>query len=88
MATNDRNTVIYVGITNDLSRRMFEHGDRIDKSSFTSRYNIDKLVFAEEFSSPQDAIAAEKKLKGWTRAKKMALIEKGNPGLKDLLGNP
>ena len=81
--TNKNNTVLYVGVTNDLSRRMYEHqNEQIE--GFTKRYHLHKLVFFEEFSDINDAIACEKRLKRWTRAKKNALIEFKNPNWKDL----
>lgn len=84
IASNKRNTVLYTGITNDIDRRMREHG-RKTKKEFTGRYNIDKLVFYQSFDNPADAIAMEKKIKGWLRIKKIRLIEKNNPGFDDLL---
>jgi len=86
MATNKNNTVLYIGVTNDISRRIFEHKSKIDKNSFTCRYNIEKLVYCEEFDSVEAAICAEKKLKGWTRKKKDNLIGSNNPEYKDLMG--
>ena len=81
--TNKNNTVLYIGVTNDLLRRMYEHqNEQIE--GFTKRYHLHKLVFFEEFSDINDAIACEKRLKRWTRAKKNALIESKNPNWKDL----
>ena len=81
--TNKNNTVLYIGVTNDLSRRMYEHqNEQIE--GFTKRYHLHKLVFFEEFSDINDAIACEKRLKRWTRAKKNALIESQNPNWRDL----
>ena len=62
---------------------MHQHRNKTFKG-FTSRYNLDKLVWYEEFDWVQDAIAREKKIKGWTRAKKISLIEKNNPNWDDL----
>ncbi len=81
--TNRNKTVIYTGVTNDLKRRVQEHKDK-KGSSFTKKYNITTLVYYESFSSIYDAIAAEKKIKSGSRAKKIALIERTNPGWKDL----
>jgi putative endonuclease len=81
--TNFNNKVLYVGVTNDLERRVFEHREKLIKG-FTEKYNLKKLVYYEEFSSPEDAISAEKKLKGWLRKKKIALIESKNPDWNDL----
>ena len=84
IATNQRNTVLYTGITSNLIGRMFQHENKVVES-FTSKYNVNKLVFYEIFSNPQDAIAGEKRIKGWTRQKKISLINKTNPEFKDLL---
>ena len=84
IATNKLNTVLYTGITNDLEKRMFEHKNKLI-SGFTSRYNVNKLVWYENFSSPEEAITAEKKIKGWTRAKKLNLIKSINQNFNDLL---
>ena len=80
--TNKSNT-LYVGVTNNLERRVAEHSFK-NTSSFTSKYNIDKLIYYEEFSNINDAISAEKKIKGWNRKKKMELIKTINPNFKDL----
>ena len=81
--TNPNNTVIYTGVTNNLERRLVEHKDG-KGSSFTSRYNVTKLVFYNCFGRIHDAIAAEKKIKAGSRTKKVELIEAMNPGWKDL----
>ncbi len=83
IASNEWHSVIYTGVTNDIYRRMDEHRKKL-KKGFTSKYNITKLIFVEEFESIEDAITAEKKIKGWTRAKKFKLIRELNPELKDL----
>ena len=83
IATNQRRTVLYTGITNDLPRRMYEHKNKLI-SGFTARYNVNKLVFYECFSSPTDAIKAEKKIKAGSRRKKIELIEIMNPDWEDL----
>ncbi|MBS1904206.1 MAG: GIY-YIG nuclease family protein [Bacteroidetes bacterium] len=74
---------LYIGMTNDLDRRLYEHKNKLNEG-FTKRYNIDKLVYFELFSTPSQAIARETQLKGWLRSKKIALIEGMNPGWKDL----
>ena len=78
-----RNGTLYIGVTNDLERRVQEHKEK-RVIGFTARYNVDRLVFFERFGDVVQAIAAEKKLKGWTRAKKIALIESDNPQWRDL----
>lgn len=83
IATNQRNTVLYTGMTNNLQGRMWQHKNKVVES-FTSKYNINKLVWYETFNNPIDAIAGEKRIKGWTRKKKIGLIIKDNPEFKDL----
>ncbi len=75
--------VIYVGVTNNLERRVWEHKNKAVEG-FTQKYNCTKLVWFEEFREIRDAIACEKRIKGWLRAKKMAMIEERNPYWKDL----
>ncbi len=80
--TNHSRT-LYTGVTNDLARRVFEH--RSGKGGeFTSKYRIGLLAYYDTFPEAIQAIAAEKKIKGWTRAKKVALIEQKNPHWVDL----
>ena len=81
---NARNTVLYLGVTNDLARRVQEHKDRLDPKSFTANYNVNKLVWHEAHDSIIAAIAREKQLKNWKRAWKDALIAEMNPEWKDL----
>jgi len=77
-----RSRALYIGVTSDLARRMAEH--RSGLSTYTARYRIDRLVHVEEYRCPREAIGREKQLKGWTRARKVALIEQGNPTWRDL----
>ncbi|MBC7448863.1 MAG: GIY-YIG nuclease family protein [Hymenobacteraceae bacterium] len=79
---NTVHTVLYVGVTNDLWRRVEEH--RAGKSAFTARYNVHKLVYFEGFLWIQEAIAREKQLKAGSRQKKLELIREFNPLWKDL----
>jgi len=79
----NRSGTLYTGVTNDLERRVYEHKSRIG-SRFTTRYKIDRLVHFETFSNVLDAIAREKQIKGWVRAKKTTLIESANPRWEDL----
>lgn len=74
---------IYIGVTNNLERRMYEHKQKLFPG-FTKKYGADRLVFMEDFSSIHDAIAREKELKGWRRARKVELIEAENPKWRDL----
>ena len=82
MMTNHSGT-LYVGVTNDLRRHVWEHKQRRIEG-FTKRYNITRLVYYEETPDVTAAIAREKQIKGWLRKKKIALIESLNPGWKDL----
>ena len=84
IATNKKNTVLYTGITNNLERRMYEHENKL-AAGFTARYNVRKLIYYETFPTAREAIEAEKKIKGWTRQKKLILIFEKNPFLKDLI---
>ncbi len=81
--TNPTHTVLYTGVTNDLKRRVFEHKHKLIPG-FTSKYNAVYLVYLESTPNVSAAIAREKQIKGWVRAKKNALIEAINPGWKDL----
>lgn len=78
-----RSRVLYVGVTNDLARRVAEHRAG-EGGAFTKRYRVHRLVHAEEHRDVRDAIAREKTLKGWTRARKVALVEAANPEWADL----
>ena len=82
--TNKTNTTLYVGVTSNLSNRIIEHRQNIKPNSFTSKYNLTKLVYYEAFSSVQDAIIREKQLKAGSRRKKINLIKNINPEWKDL----
>jgi len=81
--TNKNNTVLYVGVTNNLTRRIWEHKSKLIEG-FTKKYNVDKLVYFESFDNPKDAIKREKQLKAGSRKKKVELIGKLNPEWKDL----
>jgi putative endonuclease len=79
----NRSKTLYTGIINNLERRVYEHKQKLIPG-FTSKYNITKLVYHEETNDVSVAIAREKQIKGWLRAKKIALIELENPEWKDL----
>lgn len=81
--TNNNNTVLYTGVTNDLNRRVFEHKNKL-LEGFTKRYNIDKLIFYEVYDDINNAIAREKQIKSGSRVKKIKLIEEMNDIWKDL----
>ena len=80
---NKTNSVLYIGVTNNLERRVYEHKNKA-YPGFTERYNVSKLVWYEEHSDIKVAIQREKNLKKWNRSWKNKLIEKENPGYKDL----
>ncbi|MDD2903836.1 MAG: GIY-YIG nuclease family protein [Syntrophales bacterium] len=80
--TNKSGT-LYVGVTNDLERRMSEHKGSL-VPGFTKKYKIDQLMYYEEANDVREAIAREKQIKGWRREKKIALIEADNPTWQDL----
>jgi putative endonuclease len=80
--TNQSGT-LYIGVTNNLERRIFEHKNLVIKG-FTKKYNINRLVYFEETNDIVAAIEREKQLKGWRRDKKIALIASLNPEWKDL----
>ena len=75
--------VIYIGVTNDIERRVLEHKSK-SVPGFSARYNLTKLVYFEAFSDVRAAITREKELKGWVRRRKVALIESVNPSWNDL----
>lgn len=78
-----KNGTLYIGVTNNLSRRIYEHKNFL-VPGFTSKYKVDRLVYFEEFNQSYSAISREKQLKGWRRSKKIALIAKLNPNWNDL----
>lgn len=81
--TNKTDRVMYIGVTSDLLRRIYEHkNDCVD--GFTKRYHVHKLVYYEETSDVTAAISREKELKGWRREKKNTLVKSVNPTWKDL----
>ena len=82
---NTNHKVLYTGVTNHLARRVHQHRTG-EGSAFTKRYRVKKLVFYERFDRPEDAIAAEKRIKAGSRAKKTTLIEEMNPSWTDLDG--
>src|SRR3954468_3878524 len=80
--TNDYRT-LYIGVTNNLERRVYQHKHKLVEG-FTAKYNLTKLVYYASTNDVREAIAREKQWKGWTRAKKIALIEEMNPIWEDL----
>ena len=78
-----KNRVLYIGLTNELERRLYEHKNKILKG-FTYKYNVDKLVYYEEFETYEEAFTRERRLKKWNRNWKIELIEKENSEWDDL----
>ena len=81
---NSTNVVLYIGVTNDLVRRVYEHKNHLDKGSFTDRYNVSKLVYYEQTTDAMTAIQREKQLKDRSRKFKNQLITDFNPKWRDL----
>ena len=80
---NRTHTTLYIGVTNDLLRRVYEHRAEV-VPGFTARYHVDRLVYYEVFGSAYEAISREKALKGWRRSRKNELVERENPTWRDL----
>jgi putative endonuclease len=83
--TNKNRSTLYIGVTNDLCRRIYEHKNHLIKNSFTDKYNLEDCIYFEEFPSIDVAIKREKELKKWNRQKKEDLINKKNPDWKVLV---
>ena len=83
MTNRPRSHVLYTGVTGNLPHRVFQHKNKL-VSGFTSRYNLTRLVYYEQFVYPDAAINREKEIKGWRRSKKIRLIESLNPHWHDL----
>ena len=82
--TNNNHTVLYTGVTSNLTKRIKEHQDKRYQGSFSARYNVNKLVYYEAFQLIGDAISREKQIKAGSRAKKIALINSINAEWNDL----
>ena len=80
---NKKNGTLYIGVTSDLIKRVWEHKNKVVKG-FTKKYTVDKLVYFEQYHDPTNAIKREKRLKKYNRKWKMELIEKENPEWRDL----
>ena len=81
--TNERNMVLYTGVTNDLKRRVYEHKEKL-VDGFTKKYNVTKLVYYEVYEEAQGAISREKQLKGGSRRRKIELVNSENATWRDL----
>jgi len=82
--TNANKSVLYIGVTSNMPKRIYKHKHGIDEKSFTNKYKLSKLVYLEIFENPKQAIAREKQLKKWKREWKEVLIENANKYWKDL----
>ncbi len=80
---NKRNTVLYVGVSEDIVKRVWQHKNKVVKG-FTKKYNVDKLIYYEIYENPEEAIKREKQLKGGSRTDKVMFINKMNPEWRDL----
>jgi putative endonuclease len=83
MLTNDRNTTLYVGVTGNLIKRIYQHKNKL-VGGFSAQYNLHKLVYFEQFDDMSNAIMREKRIKKWNRAWKNQLINEGNSEWVDL----
>ena len=81
---SNRAHTLYTGITNDLPRRVRQHKERVFENAFTARYTFDLLVWYEFVASQKDAAERERRMKRWTRARRVALIQTMNPNWTDL----
>ena len=82
--TNFTNSVLYIGVTGDLKKRVYEHKNKV-VDGFTKKYNVNKLIYFEECSDVLSAIQREKNLKKWKRTWKLELVKKENPDLKEII---
>lgn len=82
--TNKKDGVLYIGETKDLKKRIYQHKNKIHPTTFSARYNLDKLIYSEEFEKETEAKLREKQMKKWNRDWKIELIEKTNPEWIDL----
>jgi putative endonuclease len=84
MMTRSSLSTMYIGVTNDVGRRVFEHRNAMG-SEFAKKYRVTRLVYVEEYEDPNEAIAREKQLKGWKRIRKNELVRAANPNWEDLM---
>jgi putative endonuclease len=82
---SNNSQVLYIGVTSNLDGRLYEHLRERDPKSFAARYNLDRLVYYQDYPTALEAIAREKQLKGWNREKKKKLIRELNPTWRNLL---
>jgi len=84
---SSKSGVLYIGATNDLDRRVFEHKQGLIEG-FTKKYRVTRLVYAEQFDRAAEMVARERQLKGWTRRRKLELIHSQNPEMLITRGGP
>ncbi|AEH01467.1 GIY-YIG nuclease family protein [Lacinutrix sp. 5H-3-7-4] len=82
--TNKKDGVLYIGETKNLKKRIYQHKNKVHPTTFSARYNLDKLVYSEEFETKEEAKLREKQMKKWNRAWKIELIEEQNAKWLDL----
>lgn len=82
--TNAHNRTLYIGVTSDLKKRMYEHKNKLYPESFTAKYDINKLIYYEHTANIEPALQREKQLKNWSRKWKLDLIESTNPTWKEI----
>ena len=87
LLSNTTNSTLYTGVTNNLVKRVYEHKNKLDPSSFTAKYHIHKLVYYETTSDVYSAIEREKQIKSWSRSRKNQLVDSTNPRWEDLYGS-
>ena len=82
--TNKKDGVLYIGETKDLKKRIYQHKNKVHPTTFSARFNLEKLMYSEEFETEAEAKLSEKQMKKWKRDWKIELIEKDNPDWRDL----
>ena len=82
--TNKPKGVLYIGLTKNLKRRIYQHKKKVHPKTFSARYNLNKLVYFEAFENKEEALIRERRMKKWNRDWKIELIEDNNPDWKDL----
>ncbi|MDH7447710.1 GIY-YIG nuclease family protein [Aquimarina sp. 2201CG14-23] len=82
--TNKKDGVLYIGVTKDLKRRMYQHENKVHPTTFSARYNLDKLVYFENYDTKEAAYIREKQMKKWNREWKIKLIKQNNSDWNDL----
>ncbi len=85
--SNKKDGVLYIGLTKRIKERIYQHKNKVHPNTFSARYNLDKLIYFEEYKIESKAKLREKQMKKWNRAWKIELIEKVNPDWKDLYNN-